>query len=89
VHTQEVSHGADNQDQLARLNTYIKRAVQCAHTAGAGDPDRSEIPVSKITKLAAGHLTATETITVELVEADETPPVERVRLAVKPKSRWR
>jgi hypothetical protein len=35
--------------------------------------------MSNVTELATGQLTATETITVELVEADETPAVVIVR----------
>jgi hypothetical protein len=31
--------------------------------------------MSKVTELASGQLTSTETITVELIEADETPAV--------------
>ena len=40
--------------------------------------------MSKITELAAGQITAAETITVELVEADETPAVVIVRWPAKP-----
>jgi hypothetical protein len=40
--------------------------------------------MSKITELATGQLTATETITVELIEADETPAVVIVRWPAKP-----
>jgi hypothetical protein len=32
-------------------------------------------PMSKVTELASGQLTSTETIIVELVEADQTPAV--------------
>jgi hypothetical protein len=35
--------------------------------------------MSNVTELATGQLTATETITVELVEADETPAVVIIR----------
>ena len=40
--------------------------------------------MSKITELASGQLTAVDMITVELVEADETPAVVIVRWPVKP-----
>ena len=35
--------------------------------------------MSKVTQLASGAITATDTITVELIEADETPAVVIVR----------
>ena len=40
--------------------------------------------MSKITTLAAGQITAVDTITIELVEADETPAVIIVRWPAKP-----
>jgi hypothetical protein len=40
--------------------------------------------VSKITPLATAHLTATDTLTIELIEADETPAVVIVRWPAKP-----
>jgi hypothetical protein len=40
--------------------------------------------VSQITQLASGAITAVDTITIELVEADETPAVVIVRWPVKP-----
>jgi hypothetical protein len=40
--------------------------------------------LSKVTELAAAQLTATETITVELIEANETPAVVIVRWPCKP-----
>jgi hypothetical protein len=40
--------------------------------------------VSQITELASAAITATDTIVVELVEADETPAVVIVRWPVKP-----
>jgi hypothetical protein len=40
--------------------------------------------MSQITELASGQLTSTETITVELIEADETPAVVIVRWPLKP-----
>jgi len=40
--------------------------------------------VSQITELASAAITATDTITVELIEADETPAVVIVRWPVKP-----
>jgi hypothetical protein len=40
--------------------------------------------MSKITELATGQLTPTEAITVELIEADETPAVIIVRWPAKP-----
>jgi hypothetical protein len=39
--------------------------------------------MSKVTTLASGQITATDAITVELVEADETPAVVIVRWPVK------
>jgi hypothetical protein len=39
--------------------------------------------MSTITTLAAGQITATDTITVELVEADETPTVVLIRWPAK------
>ena len=35
--------------------------------------------MSQVTELASGAITATDTITVELIEADETPAVVIVR----------
>ena len=40
--------------------------------------------MSKVTELASAQLTATETIIVELVEADETPAVVIVRWPARP-----
>jgi hypothetical protein len=40
--------------------------------------------VSKVTELASGQLTSTETIIVELIETDETPAVVIVRWPSKP-----
>ena len=40
--------------------------------------------MSKVTELATGHLTSTETITVELIEANETPAAIIVRWPSKP-----
>jgi hypothetical protein len=40
--------------------------------------------VSKVTPLASNQITATDTITVELIEADETPAVVIVRWPSKP-----
>jgi hypothetical protein len=40
--------------------------------------------MSQITQLASAQLTATDTITIELVEADETPAVVIVRWPAKP-----
>jgi hypothetical protein len=40
--------------------------------------------VPQITELASGALTATETLTIELVEANETPAVVIVRWPVRP-----
>jgi hypothetical protein len=39
--------------------------------------------MSEITQLAAGQLTASDTVTIELVEADETPAVIIVRWPLK------
>ena len=40
--------------------------------------------MSKITTLASGQITAVDTMTIELVEADETPAVVIVRWPAKP-----
>jgi hypothetical protein len=40
--------------------------------------------MSQITQLASAAITATDTITVELIEADEIPAVVIVRWPVKP-----
>jgi hypothetical protein len=40
--------------------------------------------MSQITQLASGAVTAVDTITIELVEADETPAVVIVRWPSKP-----
>jgi hypothetical protein len=40
--------------------------------------------VSKVTPLASNEITATDTITVELIEADETPAVVIISWPVKP-----
>jgi hypothetical protein len=40
--------------------------------------------MSTITTLASGQITATQEVTIELVEADETPAVVIVRWPVKP-----
>jgi hypothetical protein len=40
--------------------------------------------MSKVTELASGQFTSTETITVELIEADETPAVIIVRWPSNP-----
>jgi hypothetical protein len=40
--------------------------------------------VSKVTPLASNQITATDSITVELIEADETPAVVIVSWPVKP-----
>ena len=40
--------------------------------------------MSQITQLTSGAITAVDTITVELIEADETPAVIIVRWPVKP-----
>jgi len=39
--------------------------------------------VSKVTELASGQISSTETIIVELIEADETPAVVIVRWPAK------
>jgi hypothetical protein len=39
--------------------------------------------MSKVTPLASGHITGADTITVELVEADETPAVVLIRWPAK------
>ena len=41
-------------------------------------------PMSNITTLAIAQITAVDTITVELIEADETPAVVIVRWPAKP-----
>jgi hypothetical protein len=40
--------------------------------------------MSKVTELASGQITSTETITVELIETDQTPAVVIVRWPSKP-----
>jgi hypothetical protein len=40
--------------------------------------------MSKITELASSQITATDSITIELVEADETPAAVLVRWPLKP-----
>jgi hypothetical protein len=40
--------------------------------------------MSQITELAFGQITAVDSITIELVEADETPAVIMIRWPVKP-----
>ena len=40
--------------------------------------------MSKVTPLASSQITATDSITVELIEADETPAVVIVSWPVKP-----
>jgi hypothetical protein len=40
--------------------------------------------MSNITTLAIGQITAVDTITIELVEADETPAVVIIRWPTKP-----
>jgi hypothetical protein len=40
--------------------------------------------MSKITELASGRITASDTITIERVEADETPAVVLIRWPVRP-----
>lgn len=40
--------------------------------------------MSQITQLATGQISATDTITVELVEADETPAVVIITWPAKP-----
>ena len=41
-------------------------------------------PMSKVTPLASGQITAVDTLTIELIEADETPAVIIIRWPVKP-----
>jgi hypothetical protein len=52
-----------------------------------GEPEiplsRSEAPHVQITELASGAITAVDTVTIELVEADETPVVVIVRWPAK------
>jgi hypothetical protein len=40
--------------------------------------------MSQVTELASGQLTAVDTITIELVQADETPAVVIIRWPSKP-----
>jgi hypothetical protein len=40
--------------------------------------------MSKITELGTGQINASDTLTIELVEADETPPVIIIRWPGKP-----
>ena len=40
--------------------------------------------MSKITELASGQITAVDSLTIELVEAEETPAVVIIRWPVKP-----
>ena len=40
--------------------------------------------MSKVTTLAEGQLSATDTLTIELVEANETPAAVIIRWPVKP-----
>ena len=40
--------------------------------------------MSKVTSLASGQITAVDTLTIELIEADETPAVVIVRWPAKP-----
>ena len=40
--------------------------------------------MSKVTPLASGQITAVDTLTIELIEADETPAVIIIRWPVKP-----
>jgi hypothetical protein len=44
----------------------------------------SQISMSKITELASGAITAADNLTIELVEADETPAVVIARWPAKP-----
>jgi hypothetical protein len=44
----------------------------------------SQISMSKVTELASGAITAVEHITIELIEADETPSAVIVRWPAKP-----
>jgi hypothetical protein len=43
----------------------------------------SKISMSKVTELATAQLSATDTLTIELIEADETPAVVIVRWPAK------
>jgi hypothetical protein len=58
-----------------------QRRGQCANTAGAGDPERKRDPMSKVTEMGTAQINGHDTITVELVETDETPTVVRARPA--------
>jgi hypothetical protein len=40
--------------------------------------------MSKVTELASSQISAVDTLTIELVEADETPAVVIIRWPVKP-----
>jgi hypothetical protein len=40
--------------------------------------------MSQVTQLASGQITAVDVLTIELIEADETPAVVIVRWPVKP-----
>ena len=40
--------------------------------------------MSKVTELASGQITAIDSITIELIEADETPAVVIIRWPAKP-----
>jgi hypothetical protein len=40
--------------------------------------------MSQITELASGQLTAVDTLTIELVQADETPAIVIIRWPAKP-----
>jgi hypothetical protein len=40
--------------------------------------------MSKVTELASGQITAIDTITVELIETDQTPAIVIVRWPTKP-----
>jgi hypothetical protein len=40
--------------------------------------------MSEVTELASGQITSTESISVELIEADQTPAVVIVRWPIKP-----
>jgi hypothetical protein len=48
------------------------------------DGSESAVSPSSITPLASSQITATDTITIELVEADETPAVIILRWPAKP-----
>ena len=63
----------------------VERPGRCWNTAGAGDPQRlrSRSPLSKVTVLASGQITAVDAVTIELVEADETPAVVIIRWPLK------